>query len=1360
MKSPNLFPVVGVGASAGGLSAFKALLEAIPEDSGMAFVLVQHLAPTHESLLPELLQKVTAIPVLEISDDIKVEPDHIYILPSNKMLVANDGLLQLSPRSSQKSELNLPIDLFFASLAEVHQSDAIGVVLSGTGSDGTKGLKAIKNHGGITLAQDEASAGYSGMPNSAVQAGVVDFVLLPAEMPQKLLEITSTINRGRDASLVAQTTDAIRQMLSLLRIRKGTDFTYYKQTTVRRRILRRMAINKLEQPADYLDYLRKNKPEQDALYQDLLIPVTEFFRDPETFAALCETAFPLIIQHKAAGQPIRIWVAGCSTGEEAYSLAICFTELLGNSREQVQLFASDLSERAIAKARTGIYTKADIEGVSPQRLQEFFKKTDGRYQVIKQVRDMCVFAHHNFLKDPPFGKIDVISCRNVLIYMEPYLQKKALTTFHYALNSKGLLLLGKSETISSVPDHFAAAAKTEKLFIRKDIPGRFMLLANGSSEQHVPAAKPKNEIMITDFQKKADDIILSKYTPAGVVVNEALDIVYFRGNTSNYLEQLSGKPTHNLLLMAKHGLAFELRSLLQKAKKEKVTVSKATISLSMNGLLRTASIEVIPLPNTIEPHYLVLFHETNSADTPPVTPGNQPTATKDEKDLRIQQLEQELSQTREDMRSITEDQEAVNEELQSANEELLSGSEELQSLNEEMETSKEELQSTNEELLVTNQEMTSLNVQATTARDYAEAIISNIREPLLVLDASLRIKTANQTFYKTFRVYEPEIEGVLIYELSHKQWDIPELRTLLEKLLPEKSAINDFELIHTFPNIGKRIMLLNAREILTEYSTQKFILLSIEDITERKEAQEVLLKSGEHFKNLVVGLPAAVYSCDAQGYILFYNDAAVKTWGRSPVLGKERWCGSWKLFKPDGSPLSAEDSPMAITIKEGRAILGEEIIIERPDGSRSTILVYPQPEFGLSGEVTGAINIGFDVTELLNATKKIEESEAKFRYLADFMPQKVWSADAEGNANYFNQTWLTYTGLTFADLKDWGWASVIHPDDWAGSKSRWQQSITTGIDFEVEHRIRNSEGDYKWHLSLGSAQKNENGTVQLWIGTNTEIHEQRKQKVALEKAVVQRTQELREANETLGERNVSLLRMNKELESFTYISSHDLQEPLRKIQALAGIVLATEHLTDKGKDSFQRMQIAAARMQQLIRDLLDFSRLDTAERTLDTVDLRLIIAEVVSELSETIDEKHATLDTTELGFAPVIVFQFRQLMHNLIGNALKFSNPAVQPHIRISCRVLTGSELNNERLVPEKTYCHIIFSDNGIGFDPQYSERIFQVFQRLHSREQYNGTGIGLAIVKKIVENHGGLITATGELNKGARFDIYLPARG
>ena len=1403
IKSTNPFPVVGIGASAGGLDAFKRLLKAIPEDSGMAYVLVQHLDPTHESLLPELLQKVTRIPVLEISDDMKVAPNHIYIIPSNKMLIANDGVLELSPRITKKNERNLPIDIFFSSLAEVHQSHAIGVVLSGTGSDGTKGLKVIKDHGGITFAQDEQSATYEGMPNSAVQAGVVDFILLPEQIPQKVLEITAGIYKSDDdlKNLPQQDEEIFKQILSLLRLRKGTDFTYYKQTTIRRRILRRMALNKNETPAAYLTLLRENKPEQDILYQDLLIPVTSFFRDPQVFSHLCESVFPLILKNKFAAttktEPIRVWVAGCSTGQEAYSIAICLKEFLkdtiSESTSGVQIFATDLSEPAIAKARSGIYTKNELDELTPRRLQEFFTKTNGNHQINKQIRDMCVFATHNFLKDPPFGKVDFISCRNVLIYLEPYLQKKALTTFHYALNPKGFLLLGKSETISNVPELFGIAAKKDKVFSRKDVPAKYMHTATQRNEQnlHILNAGIKIENTRPDFQKTADDIILNKYTPAGVVVNEAMDIVHFRGKTSHFLEQSPGKPSHNLLQMAKMGLAFELRNILHKAKKEKEAVIKNNIPLQIEGTQQLISIEALALPDTIEPHYLILFHENSATKTGlpsrqlPSKINASSKSKRDEKDLRILQLEKELAQAREDMRSITEEQEAVNEELQSANEELLSGSEELQSLNEELETSKEELQSTNEELSVVNQEIIGLNEQLTEARNYSEAIVATVREPLLVLDANLRIKSANRSFYKTFQVNKLETEGAFIYDIGNHQWNIPALRTLLEDILPKKTKIADYEVNQKFQAIGARTMLLNAHKIAGEAGMEKFILLAIEDITERKTAADKLKATEQRFRylvektpspicilkgeemilevanepvfsiwnvgkealgkpfleivpemegqpfmgwlldvlrtgvthygyeesayfnhieeqaavffnfvyqpyreddgtisgvmvlandvteqvlsrkkvefsekryhHLIQSSPISVYTCDKNGYIQLYNTAATELWGRTPQIGKDLWCGSLKLFNLDGSPLPLDSCPMALTLKEGRAVSGEEIIIERPDGEKRYVLPHPQPVFDETGELTGAINTLIDITEIRKTQHILKEKE-----------------------------------------------DLLH-------------SQTQDIQ-----QLREKD---------------------------------------LEEKVTQRTHQLSDANKSLLQKNEELGKMNKELESFSYISSHDLQEPLRKIQVFAKRILEKEEaaLSENGKDYFHRMQNAANRMQTLIDDLLAYSRTNTAERKFEYLHPAKIIAEIKEGLKEEIEQKQAILEVGELEKINIIPFQFRQLIQNLVSNALKFSSTERLPRISIKSKMGKGSEFETNKLLPTGHYCHISVSDNGIGFDPLYSDQIFRIFQRLHGKEKYEGTGIGLAIVKKIVDNHNGIITATGNLNQGATFDIYLP---
>ena len=858
-RSDNLFPVVGVGASAGGLDAFKRLIRAIPENAGVAYILVQHLEPSHDSMLVEILQKITSIPVQEITNNVRVEPNRVYVIPSNKLLMANDGRLELSPRGP-KGEKNMPIDVFFTSLSEVHHSQAIGVVLSGTGTDGTHGLRAIKEQGGFTFAQEPQSITFPGMPQSAIDAEVVDFILTPEEIPLQLARISEIFRNGLEMEKEegkSAREEAFRQIIALLRLRKGNDFTYYKQTTIRRRIVRRMGLNKIENISDYLIYFRENIAEQDLLYQDLLIPVTGFFRDPKAFAALYETVFPNILKNKDESNPLRIWIAGCSTGEEPYSIAICLSEYLGDKivDYKVQIFATDISERSIAKARTGIYAKKEIGGLSALQVEKYFTKVNGGYHVNKSIRDMCVFACHNFLKDPPFAKMSLISCRNVLIYMETFLQKRALTTFHYALNEHGYLLLGNSETTAPAAELFATYGKNEKIYTRKSVPGKFLHLSSGKTENGSRGGGDiiKKEPGRDDFQRSADEVILAKFSPSGVVVNEEMDIVQFRGGAGAWLEPSPGKASLNVLKMVKPGLAFELRNALHKAKIDNIPVVKKGISLVSPGKQQLVTIEVIPLLNTIERYYLVLFD-----DLMVNLPGenleevNRETLNKElAESERNSQLERELAQLREDIRSITEDQEAVNEELQSANEELLSGSEELQSLNEELETSKEEIQSTNEELTTLNQELLDRNDQLNTARLYAESIIATIREPIIVLDKDMKVRTANQSYYKKFKTTEEETEGKSFYQLRNGLWDLPALRSALENSLLAEGRITDVEIKQQFEGIGERTLLLNACRIARKDNAELLILVVFEDITDTRNRENDLVNFSRELESNV-----------------------------------------------------------------------------------------------------------------------------------------------------------------------------------------------------------------------------------------------------------------------------------------------------------------------------------------------------------------------------------------------------------------------------------------------------------------------------------------------------------------------------
>ncbi len=835
------FPVVGIGASAGGLDAFKRLLKAIPENSGMAYVLVQHLDPSHPSFLADILRRVTKIPVKEITNDIHLAPDTIYIIPSNKILTSVNGVLQLSSRENRT--FHYTIDIFLTSIANALKGFAVGIVLSGTGSDGTLGLKAIKEHGGITFAQDSESSEYKNMPQNAIDAGVVDFVLAPEKIPGQLLQINRAYNTGnlfQDNELVKKSEEEIfKQIILLLQLRTGVDFSLYKQPTFHRRIARRVAVINKNNLSEYLEFLSTNHAEQDALFQDVLIPVTSFFRDEKTFRNLSDIVIPAIFKNKVAGEATRVWVAGCSTGEEAYSIAIFLLEFLGekSADTKIQIFASDISEKAIRKARAAIYTKANVENIPEKLLKKYFLKTNNSYELRKTVCDLCVFAPHNFLKDPPFSKMDLISCRNVLIYMGAFLQNKALTTFHYALNEKGFLLLGKSETIGACSNLFSHFVKNDKIYSRKPASSRFMQVATARKEESF-ATKEKTlvrqETSLADFRISAEQVMLLK-SPPSVVVNEQMDITHIHGDITPFLHQPQGKPTHNIIKMAREGLAFELRNAIHKAKSNNESTIKENILLKSYGEESLINIVVTPLTKTTEPYFLVQFEKTIVPEGQPEK--NSSSEKVDYVNMLNDELEQELSQTREDMQSITGDMESSYEQLQSANEQLESSNEEMQSLNEELETSREELQSTNEELIIVNQELIEKQEQLNATLYYAKSIVTTIREPLVILDGKLRIKTANASFYNKFNIEEWETEGKLFFEIQNHQWDDHHMRSLLEKVLPKKEVLTDFEIVLKFPALGERTMLMNARQIVNEKTAEQLILLAIEDVTERKVAE-------------------------------------------------------------------------------------------------------------------------------------------------------------------------------------------------------------------------------------------------------------------------------------------------------------------------------------------------------------------------------------------------------------------------------------------------------------------------------------------------------------------------------------------
>lgn len=847
------FPIVGIGASKGGLSAFKKFLKVLPEKSGMAYVIVQHLDPDFESILPSLLAKVTNVPVNIIEDDIHLAPDNIYVIPSNKTLTTFDGVLKLTPRENVAT--NALIDVFFTSLAEVHQSLAVGVVLTGAGNDGTIGLKAIKKYGGITFAQEVDTAFAEGMPGSAVDANVVDFILPVEEIPQKLIDVFKQQHERITEISGMKEQEVSGKILLLLQQHFNIDFTHYKQKTIQRRIARRIAVTNEKNIEGYHTLVSTNKAELDALHKDLLIPVTSFFRDPSTYTVLKEEILPLIFKDKGPDNNIRIWSAGCSTGQEAYSLAMLIYEYLQakHDERQVQIFATDVSQSAIIFARKSVFTAAEISMLSDARRKNYFiRKSEDHYQIIKPLRDMCVFAEHNFLKDPPFSNIDLLSCRNVLIYMEPYLQKKALTSFHYALNLNGFLLQGKSETTANAPDLFTPFNAIEKIFKANPVQKNMLDYAN-EKKVTISEDQKSNKILNsrTDFRKVAETLLLKDYTPANVIINDLMEIVYIHGNISPFLQPSQGKATFNLLKMAREGLAFELRSTLHKVKASNLAVIKEDIPIMDRGKLVYATIQIVPLENVIDPYYLVIFKQTETNKILRHQSENELHANA-EYLARIEQLEKELAQAREDMRSITEDQETVSEELQSANEEMLSSNEELQSLNEELESSKEELINSNEELRILIDQLQQKNKLIDAINQYTETILSTIREPLIVTDSDFIIKTSNNAFYDKFKILDTNIVGQGLFDIRSKLFRITKLKVGLEKFANHRiPSLENFEIdIKLSSNISTTFQ-LNATKIISPNSDEHFILLTFLDISVQRSNEKQFKKFANELESKV-----------------------------------------------------------------------------------------------------------------------------------------------------------------------------------------------------------------------------------------------------------------------------------------------------------------------------------------------------------------------------------------------------------------------------------------------------------------------------------------------------------------------------
>lgn len=1382
------FPIVGMGASAGGLEAVTELLHHLPPDTGMGFVLVQHLDPDHPSALAQLLSKATSLPVHVVTGNVQVEPNHVYVIAPNTNLGMARGVLQLQSRQTARGAIR-SIDSFFEALAQDQHDLSIGVILSGTASDGTLGLEAIKAEGGITFAQDE-SAKYDSMPRSAIGAGCVDFVLSPAKIAAELARIARhpLVMAARSEPVPARSElrqtgppdGALRddvawnKILALVQNHFRVDFSLYKASTIQRRIARRMVLNKLSSLDEYEQFLRGQPTELGALFSDVLISVTSFFRNPESFEFLKRKVFPRILP-EPRDEPLRVWVAGCSTGQEVYSLAMALTEFFDATPRapKLQIFGSDLNEPLLAKARAGLYSKSLMQDVSPERLRRFFVEEEGSFRVSKPLRDTIVFARHNVLSDPPFSRMNLISCRNLLIYLDSSTQKKVLPAFHYSLNPNGALFLGASETIGVFAELFEPADRKHKIYFKKLGPTPDLNLHRAprhaeAENQRAVAKMPEtsDEFRVElKAQREADRVTRNRYSPPSVLVDSGFHVLEFRGQAGQYLEPPAGQATFNVLKMARGGLILPLRAALNKARKEYKVVRKENVRLNHGRESRVVNFEVVPLKNLKERCYLIFFEDSNQGGSAPgIDPGSGREQSRDlarphgpkgrvpDPSRRLLELESELAEVRDYLQSVQDQHDAANEEVQASNEEVTSANEELQSINEELESSKEELESANEELTTVNEEMANRNSELNRLNSDLVNLQSSTHLAIVLLGRDLTIRRFSTEAEKQFNLLATDV-GRPISHVRHNL-DFPESRPSepssaspnagsgqpLESFITEVIDTVSERQCEVQDKIG-RWYSLRVRPYLTldnRVDGAVMVLVSIDDLKQKErqftEAREFAERTVETMREslLVLDRELCVESANRSFYDTFQTVPA-ETIGRSLFdLGNRQW----------------DVPPLRILFEElrSRNTPFEDFQIEHDflRIGRRTMLLNARGIHTASGKIQRILLGIADLTDDQRREQELQRSriaDAIIRTARDPIvildPELRICSVSDAFCDAFKLSPAEAEGRSILDL---------HNGQWKIPRLRelLQEILTRNSFFnDFETRVEIESAGCRTFLLSARALKDHGDRILLDI---RDITERKRADEALRLAQAQLAGRAGQLEQAVAARTAELMSSNKQLEAFVYTIAHDLRAPLRAMQGFSSILLeeAAAELSPTALDFANRINRSAQFMDSLLVDLLTFSRLGQQRLDLVSVHLEAVVNGVLARLEKEIQESKAKVETfppwpAVLAHEPMLA----QAVFNLMSNALKFARDGMPPHIRL--------------LPEEQPECvRVWVEDNGIGIAPEHQEQVFRPFIRLNG-ESYGGTGIGLAIVQRVVERMGGRVGVESTPGQGSRFWLEFP---
>lgn len=1479
--------VVAIGASAGGLEAIHEFFDNLPPHTNISYVIIQHLSPDYKSLLVELVSRHTEMKVYEAEDNMPLQINSIYVIPNNKLMTIKGDKLLLEDKTAAKIPNNA-IDVFLHSLARDKKEFAIAVILSGTGTDGTRGIDAIKKNNGLVIVQDPASARFNGMPNSAIHSGNVDHILTPSAIPE---EITNYTQDRETENHLAHVIDEslLERIFMLIHRAAGFDFNYYKTPTIVRRIQRRMLRGGFKDINSYVNHLERDAEECKQLGKDFLIGVTKFFRDREAFEFLSERVIQPLVQEKEYGETIKVWVTACSTGEEAYSIAILLNEAIERQNKQIDLkiFASDLESTNVDIASRGVYPDTIEKDVDQSLLNKYFIKTGKHYAVIPKIRKQIVFAYHNIIKDPPFIKNDLVTCRNMLIYMNPMLQQRVYSLLLFSVKRDGFMFFGSSENPSYVKDSVVELHSKFKIYRKvnesklsighqMDVPER-----PAQREKVLPTRKAGESTLQTllwdDFRKTlASEMIFSAlYIDSNFDVKEAI------GNYEQILTLPKKNLRLNLLRMVPPQLSAILNSTISKAWKTNQPVHLRNVRYEDEKEMFSLQIFVKPAQEITNCSLVVFTHhqkiEEPASNVHPIDPDM------NQSDY-VRSLESELVETKNNLQLVVEDLETVNEELQSSNEELLSANEELQSSNEELQSLNEELHTLNTEHQLKIKELLELNDDLnnyfrstdigqifvtsdlrirkfnTASARMINFIESDLGRPIAHISTNIRYENLNtdiETVLRKGTLIEREVQllngrnvlmRVLPYITRDQKSDgvivsfiditaITNLNNIVRgvfnasqsaifafnsvrsddfkiedfKVVTSNHAANRFlnsdQINYNGKSLKKDIPLLCINGMFEKYvdvvlhdvtlredlyvesegtwydiSAVKMMdgfVATCNDITEKKVAEQrlkknygelvaakdnlkrlnddlenkvvertqALSKSEERFRIVSQATNDAIWDWDFSQNKVWYGEGFLKLFGHRHKNNESARAEWLELIHPDDRAQTKESLFHIINTQQNQ--WSHEYRFRRADGSYANVLDRGYVLHDENGTPYRMLGSMLDLTELKRAELEVENNIAQREFLAESMPLIVCVADPDFGLSFVNNQFNRYTGLSFEEVFDKGWSRIMHHDDYDQFVKAWEGARDRQHHFEIEVRLFH-QGEYHWNLLRANARMQNDRVIMNWVLTFIDIHAQKSLNETLEKMVKSRTEQLQRMNEALEA-------SNHDLQQFASVASHDLQEPLRKIHMFSKLVRDKGvSLPDDSKRYLDKIMQASSRMKSIITNVLNFSRLSADDNKFESVDLGELIGDLLEDLEVAIKERGARVDIGAFCRLEVIPGQMRQVFQNLISNSLKFSRPDAPPHIRISSETV-GERSFESKSEKDGPYCRITIRDNGIGFNEKFKENIFDLFHRLHSKDTYEGTGIGLAIVKKILEKHGGIITANSKEDEGATFVIVLP---